>query len=59
MKFGWEIIKQVTHGSISTNLPQFIDDLHALMLMGFCFCFWRLKVFIFAFEKVEGFCYWF
>jgi hypothetical protein len=38
----------MTHGSISTNLPKCINDLHVLMLMSFCFCSWRLKAFFFV-----------
>ncbi len=38
----------MTHGNISTNLPQCINDLHVLMLMNFCFCSWRLKAFFFV-----------
>ncbi len=38
----------MTHGSISTNLPQCIKDLHVLMLMSFFFCSWRLKRFFFV-----------
>jgi len=37
LKFGQETFKQVTHGSISTYIPQCINDLH-VMFMGFCFC---------------------
>jgi hypothetical protein len=58
LKFGRETFKQVTHGNISTDMPQCINDFHVLMLMGFlflllevesfCFCFWRLKAFVFA-----------
>jgi hypothetical protein len=33
MKFGWETFKQVTHGNISIDLPQCINDLHALMFI--------------------------
>jgi hypothetical protein len=55
LKFGQETFKQLTHGSISTNLPQYINDLHAFMLMGFCFCIWRLKVLILTFKEVESF----
>ncbi len=44
----------MTHGSISTYLPQCINDLHALMLIGFCFYSWRLKVLVFIFKEVEG-----
>jgi hypothetical protein len=33
LKFGRETFKQVTHGNISTNLPQCINDLHALMFI--------------------------
>jgi hypothetical protein len=47
----------VTHGSISTDLPQCINDLHVLMLIGFCFCSWRLKGFVLDLKEVEGFCF--
>jgi len=57
LKFGQETLKQVTHGRLSTNLPQCIKDLHAFMLMGFCFCSWRLKGLAFAFKEVEGSCF--
>jgi hypothetical protein len=33
LKFEQETFKEVTHGSVSTNLPQCINDLHALMLI--------------------------
>jgi hypothetical protein len=33
LKFGWETLKQVTHGSISTNLPKCINDLHVFMFI--------------------------
>jgi len=55
LKFGRETLKQVIHGNISTDLLQCINDLHALMFMDFCFCFWRLKVLVLAPREVEGF----
>jgi hypothetical protein len=59
-KNGQKTFEQMTHGNISTDLPQCINKLHVLMLMGFCFCSWRLKGLVFAFRKVEGFyfCSW-
>ncbi len=57
LKFGWETLKQVTHDNISIDLPQCINNLHVLMLMGICFYSWRLKVLVFAHKEVEGFCF--
>jgi hypothetical protein len=31
MKFGWETLKQMIHGSISIDLPQCVNDLHVFM----------------------------
>jgi hypothetical protein len=33
LKFGQETLLQVIHSSISTDLPQCINDLHALILI--------------------------
>jgi hypothetical protein len=33
LKFGWETFKQETHANISINVPQCINDLHALMFI--------------------------
>jgi hypothetical protein len=54
LKFGRKTFQQMTNGSISTYLPQYMNNLHVLMLMGFCFCSWRLKVLIFVLKEVEG-----
>jgi len=55
LKIEQETFKQVTHDSISINLPQCINNLHVLYAYGFLFCFSRLKGLIFALRDVKGF----
>jgi hypothetical protein len=51
LQFGWETFKQVTHGSISTNPPQCINDLHALM-----FIVKKIKIIFFLNLYIQTFC---